>query len=109
MTFTGETATGWQRADFSTPVVGQPNTTYIASYLAPNGHYSDTSPGLSSAVDNPPLHALAAGTTGNGLYVYDSGRRSRSNTFNATNYFVDVVFSTAGAPGAGRRTSHATR
>ena len=47
-------------------------TTYVAGYLAPNGHYSDTSPGLSTAVDNPPLHALANGTSANGVYAYDA-------------------------------------
>ena len=99
MTFTGETASGWQQANFSTPVIVQPNTTYIAAYLAPNGHYSDTSPGLNTAVDNPPLHALANSTSANGLYVYDSAASFPTNTFNATNYFVDVVFSTAGPPG----------
>ena len=31
---------------FSSPVIVQPNTTYVASYFAPNGHYSVTSPGL---------------------------------------------------------------
>jgi hypothetical protein len=100
VTFTGETATGWQRADFDTPVVVTPGTTYVAAYLAPNGHYSDTSPGLSSAVDNPPLHALASGTIGNGVYAYGSQASFPSDTWNATNYFVDVVFTTAGAPNA---------
>jgi hypothetical protein len=100
VTFTGETASGWQRADFSTPVAINPNTTYVAAYLAPNGHYSDTSPGLTSAVDNPPLHALATGTIGNGVYAYDSQASFPSSTWNATNYFVDVVFTTAGAPNA---------
>ena len=99
VTFTNETASGWQEADFSTPVIIQPNTTYVAAYLAPNGHYSDTSPGLTTAVDNPPLHALANTTSANGVYVYDSSASFPSNTFNATNYFVDVVFSTAGPPG----------
>jgi N,N-dimethylformamidase beta subunit-like, C-terminal/Domain of unknown function (DUF4082)/Fibronectin type III domain/Bacterial Ig domain len=100
VTFTNESATGWQRADFSTPVVITPGTTYVAAYLAPNGHYSDTSPGLSTAVDNAPLHALASGTTGNGVYAYDSQPSFPASTWNATNYYVDVVFTTAAAPNA---------
>src|SRR5262249_47037841 len=40
VTFTGETASGWQLADFATPVAIEANTVYVASYFAPNGHYS---------------------------------------------------------------------
>jgi flagellin-like hook-associated protein FlgL len=71
----------------------------VAAYLAPNGHYSDTSPGLTAAVDNPPLHAIANTTSANGVYLYDSSASFPTQTFNATNYFVDVVFAAAGAPG----------
>src|SRR5207253_2244276 len=38
--FTNETASGWQEVGFSQPVAIDANTTYIASYFAPNGHYS---------------------------------------------------------------------
>ena len=34
---------GWQEVDFSQPVTIDANTTYIASYFAPNGHYSANS------------------------------------------------------------------
>ena len=40
-TFTNETASGWQQVNFSQPVAINPNTTYVASYFAPNGHYSE--------------------------------------------------------------------
>ena len=39
-TFTGETASGWQQVNFGAPVAIDANTTYVASYHAPNGHYS---------------------------------------------------------------------
>ena len=39
-TFTNETASGWQQVNFSQPVPVTKNTTYVASYFAPNGHYS---------------------------------------------------------------------
>ena len=39
-TFTGESASGWQQVNFAQPVLLNPNTTYIASYFAPKGHYS---------------------------------------------------------------------
>jgi len=39
-TFVGETASGWQQVNFSTPVAIKANTFYIASYDAANGHWS---------------------------------------------------------------------
>ncbi len=41
-TFTSETASGWQQVNFSSPSTIIPNTTYVASYFAPSGHYSAT-------------------------------------------------------------------
>ena len=59
VTFTGETATGWQQATFATPVAITANTTYVASYYAPSGHYAaDGGYFASKGVDNGPLHAL---------------------------------------------------
>ncbi|HYM92153.1 MAG TPA: DUF4082 domain-containing protein, partial [bacterium] len=101
-TFTSETASGWQQVNFSTPVAITANTTYIAAYLAPKGHYSDTSSGFASAgVNNPPLSALANSTSANGVYVYSSTSTFPTNTFKATNYWVDVNFEpiTASSPG----------
>jgi hypothetical protein len=93
-TFSNETASGWQELDFSSPVAVTANTTYVASYHTNAGHYAQTSNGLASAVTNGPLTALASG----GVYVYGSGNAFPSNTFNASNYWVDVVYSqTAGA------------
>src|SRR5262249_22570680 len=72
VTFTGETASGWQQMNFGTPVAIQPNTVYVASYFAPNGHYSATLDYFATqGVDTPPLHALADGVSGgNGVYAY---------------------------------------
>ena len=98
-TFTNETASGWQEVMFSSPVAVQPNTTYVASYRAPNGHYSVTSPGFSSAVDNAPLHALSNAAGPNGVYAYGAAGSFPSSSWNASNYWVDVLFTPAGAPG----------
>ena len=100
VTFTGETASGWQYASFSNPVAITPNTTYVASYFAPNGHYSTTPNGLASGIDNPPLHALAGNSTENGVYGYASSSTFPSQSFNRTNYSVDVLFTPAAKPGA---------
>ena len=40
VTFTNETASGWQQALFDTPVAIASNTVYVASYHANTGHYS---------------------------------------------------------------------
>ena len=42
VTFTGETATGWQQASFATPVAVTANTTYVASYYARSGGTTPT-------------------------------------------------------------------
>ena len=91
-TFTNETASGWQQVLFSSPVSIAANTIYVAGYFAPNGHYSDTSPGFSSAVDSLLLHAVANTTSPNGVYAYNPLSIFPTNTFNASNYFVDVIF-----------------
>ena len=90
--FTGESSSGWQQVTFSSPVAVQPNTTYVAGYLAPNGHYSVNGPTLAAAVDNPPLHALANSVSANGVYIYGTTARFPTNTYQASNYWVDVLF-----------------
>jgi hypothetical protein len=92
-TFTGESASGWQRVNFSSPVAIAANTTYVAAYLAPKGHYSDTSSAFSTAgVVNGPLSALANSISANGVYSYSATSIFPTSTFKATNYWVDVEF-----------------
>jgi len=105
-TFTSESASGWQQVNFAQPITVSANTIYIASYFAPVGHYSANTAYFSKrGVDNTPLHALADGVSGtNGVYYYSSNPRSGgfpSNGYQATNYWVDVVFQTAQAPPTG--------
>ena len=60
-----------------------PNTTYIASYYAPNGHYAATAayfyrdpapgPNGGAVVDSPPLHAVRNhGGVVNGVFSYSA-------------------------------------
>jgi hypothetical protein len=95
VTFSNETASGWQQATFSTPITIQANTTYVVSYYCPRGHYSDDEYGFNSAVNSAPLHALQDGASGpNGVYVY--GTTFPNQGWHASNYWVDVVFKTSG-------------
>jgi regulation of enolase protein 1 (concanavalin A-like superfamily) len=94
-TFTGESASGWQQVNFATPVAISANTVYVASYHANLGHYSeDDNYFASKGVDNPPLHALTNGVSGgNSVYAYGASSAFPNQTWNAANYWVDVVFS----------------
>jgi len=92
--FTNEGTSGWQQVNFSTPVYITANTVYVASYHANAGHYSDDQNYFAGkGVDSPPLHALPDGVSGfNGVYAYGSASSFPSQGWNASNYWVDVIF-----------------
>ena len=96
VTFINETASGWQQATFAPSVPITAGTTYVVSYHAPNGHYSaDTAYFATTGVYSPPLYALRNGVDGsNGVYRYGAGTIFPNQTFNSSNYYVDVVLST---------------
>ncbi|MBT1070850.1 DUF4082 domain-containing protein [Pelotalea chapellei] len=98
-TFANETASGWQQADFPTPIAINANSVYIASYHTDTGHYSYTKNYFSgSGADNPPLHAPADGVSGaNGVFAYGPAGSFPAGGWNGTNYWVDVLFSPGGS------------
>ena len=95
VTFTNESASGWQQANFATPVAIDANTPYIVSYWSPSGHYADDAGYFAtSGVTNRLLYAPPDGQYG------PNGPSAPSNAFpsgssSSSNYWVDVVFSTA--------------
>lgn len=91
--FTGETRDGWQTARFAHPVAVAAHTTYVASYLAPRGHYARVLGYFAASHRSGPLYA---GTRGNGSYAYGSGFPRLTST--RTNYYVDVLFTPRSAP-----------
>ncbi len=99
-TFTSETANGWQEVDFATPVLIAANTVCVASYYAPNGGYADNAGYFaSSGVTSGQLDALSnAASGGNGVYVYGAAGTFPTNTYDSSNYWVDVVFSSTPPP-----------
>ena len=93
-TFGNETATGWQQVNFASAVTISANTTYVVSYHAPNGGYAfNPAYFASSGIDNGVLHAPTSGAAGgNGVYRYAAGNAFPDASYNASNYWVDVVF-----------------
>ena len=100
VTFTNETASGWQTATFSPPAAIQANTTYIISYYVADGnrrlsisqHYFDT-----SGVTNGYLQALANGEEGpNGVFSETGGFFNQDNL--SSNYWVDLIFDDTAPP-----------
>src|SRR5436190_2238542 len=99
ITFTGESASGWQQMLFTTPVAIVANTTYVASYFSSAGYYGYTNPYFTTATTNTPLTALANGTDGgNGVYTYAATSAFPNNTFQSANYWVDVLYVTSIGP-----------
>lgn len=96
VTFKDETKTGWQTATFSSPVPVAANTDYIASYFAPKGHYSANN--FYFQRHSQTHNDLVAPSDGigkpNGVYLYSRRGGFPSETYQATNYWVDVTFNT---------------
>ena len=94
-TFTGESASGWQTMHFSNAVPITADTTYVVSYYAPKGHYSvDSGYFAKQDAGQPQLRELQSGVDGNnGLYAYGAGGFP-TDSFNAANYWVDVILET---------------
>lgn len=99
--FVGETASGWQQANLASAVAIAADTTYVASYFAPAGGWSyDLDYFAAAGAESSPLRALAAGVDGpNGVFAYASSSAFPTQSYQSSNYWVDVVFSKA-APAA---------
>jgi hypothetical protein len=95
-TFANETGSGWQTVTFANPVSVTSGTTYVAGYLAPKGHYSATTGGLTSSVTSGPLTAVGNKVSADGVYHYGTTNTFPTSTYEATNYWVDVTFVPAG-------------
>lgn len=101
VTFTGETASGWQQADLPTPVAVTAGQSYVVSYHAPNGNYADDQSYFTSPLTSGALTAPAdSASTPNGVYAYSSGSTFPTSTYSSSNYYVDVVFQANQAPAA---------
>jgi hypothetical protein len=86
VTFSGESASGWQQATFATPVALQTGVTYLVSVNA-NAFFVVTPAGLAASQGSGPLHSVVGS---NGVYGLSAGVFP-TNSYNNGNYFVDVV------------------
>ncbi len=97
-TFTSESATGWQQINFS-PIAVTANSLYTVSVFMADGNYAATSNFFMTDINNSPLIAPNDGTTYDGLgnrgqgdYNDSGSSRYPTQTYNATNYWVDVSY-----------------
>src|ERR1035438_1346651 len=95
VTFTNESASGWQQANFATPVAICANTPYVVSYWSPQGHYAnDAGYFATTGVTSQMLYAPPNGQYGpNGPYA--NSNEFPASSANANNFWVDLVFTTA--------------
>jgi hypothetical protein len=76
-TFTNETASGWEQANLSQPVLISAGTTYVVSYHT-SGNYSATTNYFTTAHTAGSLTAQANGTSGgDGVYDYFAAGQRR--------------------------------
>ncbi|WP_367127462.1 DUF4082 domain-containing protein [Saccharothrix sp. HUAS TT1] len=87
-TFTDETASGWQTLTFAQPIAIRRDTTYIASYTAPNGRYSADLGYFDRR--NPVVSAPLSTADGSRAGVFIPGGGFPNRTWGGTNYWVDV-------------------
>ena len=87
VTFSGETASGWQQQALGTPLIIQANTTYVVSVNI-NIYYAVTVSGLASSVANADLRSVADGNNG----VFANPSNFPTSSYQNSNYFRDIVF-----------------
>jgi hypothetical protein len=90
VTFSNETASGWQQQALAAPVHIAANTTYVVTVNTGATFYVATTGGLASQIVNTDLSSVV-GANG----VFGPPGQFPTSTFNNSNYFRDVVF----APG----------
>jgi hypothetical protein len=91
--FSGETASGWQTVSFSPAVAITANTVYVVSYHTTVSHFSADQGFFATGVNKFPLQALSNGVAGgNGVYAYGTNSTFPGNSYNSTNYWVDIIF-----------------
>lgn len=92
VTFANETASGWQVATFASPVSVTAGQRYVVSYYAPRGRYAAAGSFFTSTYTRGDLTVPVNG----GVYRYGTSGYPTSS-YNASNYYVDLVFRPTGS------------
>jgi len=107
VTFSGETASGWQQQSFTSPIAVTAGVQYVIGVFMPVGRYSLNQPpflslNYCSDVDSSIYIPTTGATTngnGNGLYVMTSTSTTMpTNTYQGQNYWIDVVYKYTAVP-----------
>ena len=88
VTFTNETASGWQQQALPTPLAVAPYTQYMVTVNSTNNLYAAAVSALTTELIRDNLHAPSGS---NGLYGFTFGSMPTA-TYADTHYFRDVVF-----------------
>jgi Domain of unknown function (DUF4082) len=102
--FTGETASGWQTATLSAPVTLTAGGSYVVSYHTSVGRYTATErfTGTSASPN------LRIPTPNVGVYAYGANSAFPTDTWHASQYWVDLAFTTNGSTPTTTATPQAT-
>ncbi len=94
---TAESPSGWQQITFANPVPVSAHTSTWPPISPRRGTIPTTWASFTSAgVDNAPLHAPQSTCTApNGVYSYCPSSTYPTSTYNAANYWVDVLYAQA--------------
>jgi hypothetical protein len=87
VTFSSETASGWQQQALATPLALTPGTVYVVS-VNNNSFFDITRSGLTTAITAGPLASVAG--PANGVFSGSAGTFP-TQSFSSSNYFVDVA------------------
>jgi Domain of unknown function (DUF4082) len=93
ITFSNETASGWQEQELSTPLNIQANVIYIVSVNS-NNYFPITYDVFGSAIVNGNLSSIADNNNG----LFGSAGSLPTNSYRNSNYFCDIGFVAAAIP-----------
>jgi hypothetical protein len=97
VTFTKETASGWQQATFAHPVPVVAHAVYVVSYHTDAGHYADDTDYFHDGRRRGPLRVPAdTAADPNGVFVYGA-TAFPTHGYRASAYYVDVAFQPTGS------------
>ena len=96
VTFTNESASGWQQASLSSPVAITANTPYIVSYVINGGPFGYTQSQFATQAGSDPIHLYQDGAAGPNGVFNTGGSGFPTGTWSSTNYWSDIVFTQSG-------------